>query len=191
MEREGKRLVIKRVVVHACAEGETCARNLRDPPEAVEHGAVAGQHAAAEVVHDGGADLGGGIESVGVREGTEKGIALCAVILGDGAAGGPSVKSSGAVADGDKGVPEFLLAGRGSGAFDGLLDRRVREGPRRGDRFDGRRFEFGCRGVGKIAADGGILGSFQGGFGSGREIVQGGLREIGFGNPEQKQRCRQ
>jgi len=105
--------------MHASAEGEACACNLGNPPEAAEHGVAAGHHAAADIVHDGGADLGGGVEGVGMREGPEERVALAAVILGDGVAGGPGVKGGGAVACGHEGVPERLLARRGGGTFDG------------------------------------------------------------------------
>ena len=88
---------------------------------------AAGHHAAASVIHYGRADLRGGVDGVGVREGTEKRIAFRAVIAGDGAARGVGVESGGAVADNHEGVPEFLLARRGPGAFQDRLDRGTRE----------------------------------------------------------------
>jgi len=83
----------------------------------------AGQHAAADVIHNCRADLGGRIDSVGVREGAKQRIAFRAVIAGDGAAGGIGVEGGGAVPDGYEGVPEFLLARCGSGTFHSGLQR--------------------------------------------------------------------
>src|ERR1700688_3880137 len=118
-KREGRKLLSKCVVVHTGAEGEACARNLGNPPEASECGMAAGHHTAAEIIHDGRADLRGRVDGVGVREGAEQRVALCAVITGDGAAGGVGVEGSGTVSGGHEGVPEFLLTWGGQGTFHG------------------------------------------------------------------------
>ncbi len=88
---------------------------------------AAGHHAAADVIHHGRADLRGRVDGVGVRERAEQRVAFRAVIAGDGAASGVGVESRGAVTDGHKGVPEFMLTRRGHGTFHGRLESRIRE----------------------------------------------------------------
>ena len=105
--------------MHTSAERKPRAGNLRDPPEATKRGVAAGHHAAADIVHHCGADLGGRINGVGVREGTKQRVAFRAVVGGDGATCGIGVEGRGAVAGGHEGEPEFLLARRGSGTFHG------------------------------------------------------------------------
>ena len=119
--REGRKLLSKCVVVHTGAEREARARDLRNPPEFAERGMAAGQHAAANVIHHGGADLRGGVKCIRVSERTEQRIAFVAIVSGKGAARGVCVKDGGAVADSHKGVPEFLLARRGKRTFHGRL----------------------------------------------------------------------
>src|ERR1700719_3319093 len=134
--REGRKLLSKRVVVDTSAEGEACAGDLGNPPEATERGMAAGHHAAADIIHDGWAYFRGGGGGAGVREGTEQRVAFRAVVAGDGAAGGVGVESGGAVADGHEGVPEFLLTRRGQRAFHDRFDRGT------GERLDGRGARF-------------------------------------------------
>ena len=125
--REGRKLLGKYVVVHTSAEGEACAGNLRNPPEAAERWVAAGHHAAADVIHHGWADLRGRVDRVGMRERAKQRVAFRAVVAGDGASGRVSVERGGAVADGHEGVPEFLLTRRGHGTFHGRLESRIRE----------------------------------------------------------------
>ena len=88
---------------------------------------AAGHHAAADIIHDGRTDLRGRVDRVGVCEGAEERVAFRAVVAGKGAAGGIGIESGGAMTDGHEGVPEFLLARRWYGSFDGGLQRGVGE----------------------------------------------------------------
>lgn len=139
----------KYVVVHTGTEGEARSRDLRNPPEFAKRRMAAGQHAAANVIHHSGADLRGGIKGIRVSERTEQRVAFGAVVSGKGAARGVGVKGRGAVADSHEGVPEFLLARRGKRAFDGRLERGIRERLDGDGAGFGGGFGFGDRGVGK------------------------------------------
>jgi hypothetical protein len=103
--------------VYTSTEGEACAGELRNPPKFAKRGMAAGHHAAADVIHYGRADLRGCVNRVGMRERAEQRVAFRAVVAGDSAARGVGVEGSSAVANGDEGVPEFLLARRGHRAF--------------------------------------------------------------------------
>jgi len=96
--------------MHAGGERETGPGGLREPPETVKDGIVGGHQAMAEIVHNRGADLGSGIESVGMNEGAEKRITFRAVTAGDRLTGGPGVEDRGAMTGDDEAVPDFALA---------------------------------------------------------------------------------
>ena len=115
------------VVMHTAGEGKSCAGNLWNPPEAAQRRVAAGHHAASEIVHDGRADLGGGVDGVGVSKGTKERVTLGAVISGDGAASRPCIQSGSAMARSQEGVPELLLARGRNRALDSGLYRRDRK----------------------------------------------------------------
>jgi len=126
-KREGRTLLSKCVVMHSGAEREAGARDLRNPPETPKGGMAAGHQPTADIIHYGWADLCCRIDRIGVRKRAEQRVAFRAVVAGDGAASGVGVEGGGAVADGHKGVPEFLLSRRGHGTFHGRFDSSTRE----------------------------------------------------------------
>jgi hypothetical protein len=134
------RLVRQAVVVDAGAEGEACAGGLWHPPETMEDGIVAGQHAVAEVIHEGRTDLCGGIHSIGVSERPQQRIGFGGIARRDTAARGPRVENSRTVARSKKGVPRFALAWRFHGPNSSRPECRVWEW------LDGRRDWVGILG---------------------------------------------